>query len=137
MKDNAPPSSVLSLGKYLRNAKPPSADDANDAADGYQEARARSREALMLDVRFKDGMIVSFDYAHLVKSKFLPDGKIVLRFGRDEVTAEGKNLLRLYTTITEHRQRFIHEGTKAEQDLQPEDAPQIDNIAIKEGIEEP
>jgi hypothetical protein len=138
MKDkDAPPSSVLSLNKYLRNASPPPAGDADDAADAYKEARARSREALMLDVRFTDGMVVSFDYSHLAKSRFLPDGKIVLRFGRDEVTAEGKNLPRLYSAITEHRARFIQEGTDAEEGLKPEDAAHIDKIAIREGIEEP
>ena len=89
----------------------------------------------MLDVRLADGTVVSFDYSHLGKAKFLP-GKIVLRFGRDEVTAEGKNLLRLYSTITEHRARFIQEGTDEEEELKAEDAPHIDKIAIREGIEE-
>jgi len=136
MKDkDDPASSVLSLSKYLKNAPVPSIEDGKDAADAYREARARSREAFMLDVRFTDGTVVSFDYSHLAKSKFLP-GKIVLCFGRDEVTAEGKNLLRLYSTITEHRARFIQEGTDEEEGLKAEDAPHIDKIAIREGIEE-
>ena len=137
MKDkDAPPSSVLSLGKYLRNAKPPSADDANDTADAFQEARARSREAFMLDVRFADGKIASFNYARLADSEFLPEGKIILRFGTKEITAEGKNLLRVYTTITEHRQRLIQEGTDMEEKLKPDDAPHIDKITVRVGIEE-
>jgi hypothetical protein len=137
MKDNdEPPSSVVSLSKYLRNAPSPPAEDAKDAADTYQEARARSREAFMLELRFTDGTLVSFDYSHLAKSKFLPEGKIVLRFGRDEVTAEGKNLRRLYSTITEHRQRFIEEGTDEEEKHKSEDAHHIDKIAIREDIEE-
>lgn len=137
MKDkDDPPSSVLSLSKYLRNAPSPPIDDGKEAAETYKEARARSREAFMLDVRFTDGTVMSFDYSHLGKSKFLPEGKIVLRFGRDEVTAEGKNLLRLYSTITEHRARFIQEGTDEEEERKAEDAPHIDKIAIKEGVEE-
>jgi hypothetical protein len=58
---------------------------------------------------------------------------IVLRFGREEVTAEGKNLMRLYNAITEHRDRFIQEGTEAEEGLKPEDAAHIERIVITEG----
>ena len=75
---------------------------------------------------------MSFDYAHLVKSRFEPEGRIVLRFGEDKVIAEGKNLLQLYGKITEHRQRFIEEGTEAEEQLKPEDAFHIDNIQVQE-----
>jgi len=123
--------------KLVRGSPPRHEPEVEEAMDAYKEARSRSREALMLDVRLTDGTIMSFDYAHLGKSKFLPDGKIVLRFGRDEVTAEGKNLLRLYNAITEHRARFIQQGTDAEEGLKAEDAPHIDSIVIKEESETP
>lgn len=103
-----------------------------DTMDAFQEARSRSREALMLDLRFTDGSNESFDYAHLRRASYLPDGAIVLRFGMDEVRAEGKNLKRLYTAITEHRARFIQEGTEAEEGLKPEDATHIERIVITE-----
>lgn len=125
-----------SVVEQLARTVPRHEPEVEEAIDAFQEARARSREALMLDVRFTDGTVVSFDYAHLAKSRFLPDGKIVLRFGRDEVTAEGKNLLRLYNAITEHRARFIQQGTDAEEGLKPEDAVHIDRLEIKEGDEE-
>lgn len=120
----------------IRGQQPHHEPEVEQAMDAYKEARSRSREALMLDVRRTDGSIMSFDYAHLAKSRFLPDGKIVLRFGRDEVTAEGKNLMRLYNAITEHRARFIQEGTEAEEGLKGEDAAHIEKIVIREGIED-
>jgi hypothetical protein len=125
-----------SVVQQLIQPEPRYEPEVEEAMETYQEARSRSREALMLDVRLTNGTVVSFDYAHLAKSRFLPDGRIVLRFGRDEVTAEGKNLLRLYSAITEHRARFIQEGTEAEEGLKPEDASHIDKIVITEGDEE-
>ena len=86
----------------------------------------------MLDLRFTDGSLVNLDYAHLSRAKYLPEGAIVLRFGMDEVRAEGKNLARLYTAITEHRARFIQEGTAAEEGLKPEDGTHIERIVITE-----
>ena len=85
----------------------------------------------MLEIRLSDGRLISFDYARLGEAWFLPEGKIILRFGRKEVIAEGKNLKRLYTTITERRQRFICEGTDEEEAGKPEDAPHIDKITIQ------
>lgn len=126
----------LSVVEQLARQVPRDEPEVEEAIDAYREARSRSREALMLDVRFTSGRIKSFDYSHLAKSEFLPEGKIVLRFGRDEICAEGKNLLRLYSAITEHRARFIQEGTDAEEQLKAEDAAHIDRIDIREGIEE-
>jgi hypothetical protein len=127
----------LSVVEQLaKGQKPRHEPEVEEAMDAYQEARSRSREALMLDLRFANGRVKSFDYSHLAKSEFLPEGKMVLRFGRDEVTAEGKNLLRLYNAITEHRARFMQEGTEEEEGLKAEDAAHIDTIAIREGIEE-
>ena len=110
--------------------------EVEEAQEAYQEARARSREALMLDVRLRDGSIESFDYGHLGRSRYAPQGKFLLRFGKVEIIAEGRNLLRLYTAVTEHRARFIQEGTDAEQDLKPEDAVHVERITITEGEEE-
>jgi|SRR5579883_1381632 hypothetical protein len=45
--------------------------------DAYKKARERSGEALMLDVIFSDGRIVSFPYAYLLRVEFLPVGKII------------------------------------------------------------
>jgi hypothetical protein len=110
--------------------------DEEEAMDAFREARAKSRESLMLDVRFTDGTIESFDYASLRRMKYYPDGKLMLRFGRDEVRAEGKNLERLRSAISEHRARFIQEGTEGEEGLKPEDAAHIERIVITEGDEE-
>lgn len=105
--------------------------EVEEAMDAYQEARARSREALMLDVRLTDGTIESFDYASLRRVKYRP-GTLTLCFGGEEVVAEGKNLQRLRDAITEHRAKFIKQGTDAEEGLKAEDAAHIESIVIKE-----
>jgi hypothetical protein len=134
MKDkDVPPSSVLSLRKYVKNAVPPSADDdANDAAEDFRKARARSREALMLDVRFPDGTIESFDYSLPKRVTYKPDGTLILRFGQDHITVEGSNLHRVRQAVTEGRQKFIQEGTEAEDGIKPEDAAHIERIVFAE-----
>ena len=125
-----------SVVEKLIKGQPRHEPEVEEAMEVYEEARARSREALMLDVRFRDGKVVSFDYAHLAKAKFLSNGKFVLCFGTDEVIAEGKNLMKMYTSITEHRRRFIREETEAEEGLKPEDAAHIERIEIVEGDED-
>lgn len=108
--------------------------EVEEAMEAFQEARARSREALMLDVHLKDGTIESFDYASLRRATYRPDGVLLLRFlGGEEVTAEGRNLSRLRESLTEHRLRYLREGIQAESDLKPEDAPHIERIVIVEG----
>jgi len=74
--------------------------EVEEAMEAFQEARAKSREALMLDVRLTDGTIESFDYASLRRVKYSPDGTLTLRFGRDKIVAEGKNLERLRCAIS-------------------------------------
>lgn len=108
-----------------------------EAMDSFMEARARtrSRETLMLDVRLTDGTIESFDYASLRRVTYRPDGTLILRFGEDKVLAEGRNLNRLRDLISEHRARFIQEGTEAEQGLKPEDAAHIESIMVTDGEE--
>lgn len=105
-------------------------------ADDYREARARAREALMLDVVFRDGTIESFDYANPKRVTYKPNGTLILRFGKDIITVEGRNLSRIREEIIEGRRRFIREGTEAEMDLKPEDAAHIERIVIAEGDEE-
>jgi hypothetical protein len=104
--------------------------EAEEETEAYQEARARTREAIMFDVVMKDGTIESFDYASLRRVRYKPDGVLALRFGRDEVEVKGTNMKRLRELITEHRQRFIKEGTYAERDIKPEEAAHIESITF-------
>jgi hypothetical protein len=106
--------------------------DEERARASFQEARARSREAVMLDVRLADGTVESFPYAYLTRLKYLPGDTLILRFGADEVRAEGRNLTRLRDALSEHRARFIQEGTEAEEGLKPEEAAHIGRIVITE-----
>jgi len=126
----------VNVHRFVKALPPRHEPDAEEAFDAFQEARSQSREALMLDIRLASGRIVGFPYSSLRKTDYLPTGTIVLRFDKDEVTAEGKNLLRLRELISEHRARFIQEGTDIERGLKDEDAVHIDRIEITEGIEE-
>jgi hypothetical protein len=53
-----------------------------------------------------------------------------------QAAQEGRNLSRPRDFVLEHRARFIQEGTDGEEGLKPEDAPHIERIAIREGVEE-
>lgn len=119
--------------RFIKSMAPRQEPDEDEALDAYQEARAQAREAIMLDVRLADGTVVSYPYSSLRRAKYCPSGVLMLRFDKDEVTAEGKNLLRLRDLIAEHRARFIQEGTDIERGLKPDDAVHIERIAIVEG----
>jgi hypothetical protein len=41
----------------------------------------------------------------------------------------------MYETVSEHRARFIQEGTESEEGLKPEEAAHISRIVIVEGDE--
>ena len=109
--------------------------EVEDAIDSYQEGRSRSRPSLMLDLRMVDGTIESFSYAYLTRVRFAPEDRIAMRFGKDEVHVTGKNLYRMFETITEQRTRFIQEGADGEEALKPADAAHVDEIVIVEGEE--
>jgi hypothetical protein len=115
--------------------KPRHEPEVEEARESFQEARARSRESIMIDVKLANGSIESFNYAYLTRAKYLPADTIVLRFGKDLVTIEGRNLSRLRDALTEHRARFIQEGTEAEEGLKPQDTAHIERISITEGEE--
>lgn len=137
MKDNATHSKpVLAVHKYVKAAPPRHEPDEAEAYDSFQEARSQSREALMLDVKLASGRILSFPYSSLELSDYLPDGRLLLDFGKRHVKAEGKNLPRLRELITEHRARFIQEGTDIERGLKDEDAVHIDRIEITKAEDE-
>jgi len=128
---------TLAVNKYLKPQPPRREPDAEEAKDAYENAHAVSREALMLEIRLANGEMVSFPYSALRKARYLPQGVIELRFfDGDRVIVEGKNLLRLHDSITQHRQRFIQEGTDIERGLKDDDAVHIDRILIMEAEEE-
>jgi hypothetical protein len=121
--------------RVTKAVRPQHEPEVKEAIDAYEEVRARSRETFMLELRFRDGRVRNFDYAHLQESEFVPHDKMILRFGTREVTAEGRNLRAVYTLITEHRRRFIHEGTDEEEAGKPENAAHIDKIEVRIAVE--
>jgi len=110
--------------------------EVEEARESHQNARAHSREAIMLDVKMGDGSIESFPYAWLSRVKYQPGDTLILRFGKNEISVEGRNLSRLRDIVSEHRARFIQEGTEGEEGLKPEDAAHIERIVITEGDED-
>lgn len=135
MKDSDTHTKSLHISNVHRFSKAPPPrhePDAAEAFDSFQEARAQSREALMLDIKLASGRIMSFPYSSLSMADYLPSGTLVLRFGKHEISADGKNMLRVRELITEHRARFIQEGTDIERGLKEEDAAHIDHIEITE-----
>jgi hypothetical protein len=122
--------------KILQSTLPRHEKEVEDARESYQQGRANSREAIMLDVKLEDGSIESFPYSLLKRVRYLPGDTLVLRFGDDEVGIEGRNLAHLRDTLAEQRARFIQEGTESEEGLKPEDAAHINRIVITEGEEQ-
>jgi hypothetical protein len=59
----------------------------------------------MLDVKKADGSIEIFHYAWLSRVKYQPGDTLVLRFGRNEINIEGRNLSR---TGARYGERDLH-----------------------------
>jgi len=112
--------------------KPQHEPEVTDAIEASQDARARSRDAVMLDLRLNDGSIESFAYVYLARVRFVPGDVIELHFGKDAVRIVGRNLARLRETIAEHRTRFVQEGADGEDGLKTPDAVHVDQIEIVE-----
>jgi hypothetical protein len=119
--------------KILQHPAQRSEPEVEEAKDSHQAARTQSREAPMLDVRMEDGSIESFPYAVLARVRFKPGDTLILRFGEDKIEIKGRNFSHLRNIISEHRARFVQEGTYFEDGLKPEDAEHIESIVITEG----
>jgi hypothetical protein len=122
--------------KILQNSVPRDEPEVKEAKDSHKLARPHSSEAIMLDVMMANGSIESFPYAWLSRIRYQPGDTLTLCFGRNEIVIEGKNLARTRDLVSQHRSRFIQEGTEAEEGLKGEEAAHIDRIDIKEGDEE-
>lgn len=121
-----------SVVEQLLSRTPRHEPETEEAMEAFQEARAKSRDTAMLDLRLLNGTVESFSYAYLTRVKFVPGDTILMRFGGEQVQVSGRNLHRLCETITEHRTRFIQQGSEADEDLKPNDAPHVDKIEITE-----
>jgi hypothetical protein len=110
--------------------------DPNTESATYADARGSSRDAIMLDVRFADGRIVSFNYAYFVRMEYRPGDSIELRFGDASVLIEGRRLGQLRQSLSEHRRREIKEDTEAEDGLKSEEDSHIERIEIQEKKED-
>lgn len=124
--------SVLKFGKMVRKTAQEEPQE-SETADAVQHGRVKSREALMLDVRLRDGTVESFDYSLPKRVTYTRDGTLILRFGEDKIKLGGTGLDQVRQAVTEGRAKLIQEGTEAEQGVKPEDAAHIAWIEIVEG----
>jgi hypothetical protein len=125
-----------SVQKILQHNAPRHEPEVEEANESHQLARAHSREAIMLDVKKANGEIESFPYFGLSRVTYKPGDTLILRFGGNEITIEGRNLSRLRDIVSEHRARFIQEGTETEEGFKAEEAAHVEKIEIKNGEEE-
>lgn len=102
----------------------------SDVREAFEEARPRSREDIMLDVRLRDGSREAFAYAYLTKIKYTPKDVVRIEFGITVVKIAGRRLARLYEALCEHRVRFVQEGNVAEEALREPGDAHIDEIRI-------
>ncbi len=84
----------------------------------------------MLDLVLRDGRVESFSYAYLTRVSFDPKGRLVLYFGDDTVSIEGRNLGDVRQKVRLHKADEIQEGVEAEGALKPETAAHIERIDI-------
>jgi hypothetical protein len=110
--------------------------ETEEARDSIKEARP-AIPTPMLDVAFRDGRIVSFNYAYLREVDFEPGDRLTLRFADDSfVRIEGRNLARHRQQIRLHRADGICEGTEAEGMVKAEGEPHISRIEITQEEQE-
>jgi hypothetical protein len=128
--DDKKPSTLQNLANRQSEASP------SGVREAFQEGRTRSRDSVMLDVRFATGDVESFNSAYLTRISYKPGDSLRLQFGGYVIQVEGKRLNRLRDSVSEHRARYIQEGTDAEEGLKPEDAAHIDSILIEDKGEE-
>ena len=128
--DDKKPSTLQNLANRQSEASP------SGVREAFQEGRTRSRDSVMLDVRFATGDVESFNYAYLTRISYKPGDSLRLQFGGYVIQVEGKRLNRLRDSVSELRARYIQEGTDAEEGLKPEDAAHIDSILIEDKGEE-
>jgi hypothetical protein len=135
MGDNDDSNTVVKFENLIRKT-PQGPEESELAEEALKQARARSREALMLDVKLKDGTIESFDYSLPKRVTYRPDGTLILRFGDDTIILGGINLERVRLAVTEGRARLVQVGTQAEEGLKPEEAAHVKWIEFVKGEEE-
>lgn len=94
--------------------------------------------AIMLELRLKDGSIVSFGYAWLKKATFDPSEGITLDFSGETVKITGRNLdaelgprVQLFNGILRHRVTWIQQSDGAAELTAAPTAVVIEQITIK------
>jgi hypothetical protein len=110
--------------------KPRHEPEIEEARESIKEARP-AIPTPMLDVAFRNGRIMSFNYAYLKAVDFEPGDTLTLTFADDvSVRVTGRNLRRHRSQIRLHRADEISEGTEAEELMKDDGEPHISRIEI-------
>src|SRR5580692_11839533 len=94
--------------------------DATDDLGAFGWLRGMKEQAVMLEIRHKDGRITAKGYSWLQSAEFDPSSGITLNFSGEKITIRGRNLngearsnVRLFAGILRHRVPWIQEADGA------------------------
>jgi hypothetical protein len=119
------------LEKYVKlrpsgDAAPSETTDEPDDLGAFGWLRGMHDQALMLELRQKDGTVTALGYAWLERADFDPSEGITLKFAGTKVNITGRQLngeqrtnVRLFAGIIRHRVPWIQEANGA-QVMEPE-----------------
>lgn len=134
---------VSVLDKYVK-ARPdsdpavPVEGDVVDDLGSFGWLRGIRERAIMLELRRRDGSITALGYGWLERADFDPSEGIILHFGGKSVKITGQNLnaesrpnVRLFSGIVRHRVPWVQEAGEAEAIQAPKGATVVEQLEIK------
>jgi hypothetical protein len=112
--------------------------DATDDFGAFGWLRGVKEQAVMLEIRHKDGRITAKGYSWLQSAEFDPSTGITLNFSGEKVTIVGRNLnaearpnVRLFAGIVRHRVPWIQESAGIEVMEATEKAVVIEEVKLQ------
>lgn len=122
------------IQKILRHPAVHGEQEEGHAEPAYEEARVRSRDSYVLEIRLSDGNRRAFSYAYLLETDFdFGEGSdtITLRFNSTTVLVSGQALLGLYEKLLDQRARLIQEGTEGAEASRLQEGPYVERVEIE------
>jgi hypothetical protein len=122
------------LQKILNYPGPRREQENEEKKQPFDDARVRSRDNVVLELRFADGTRAALCYSYLVETDFeFGEGTdtITLRFNSAKVVVTGQGLLGLYEKLLDQRTRYIQEGMGSDDDTETEHAAYVERIEIE------
>ena len=122
------------IQKILQHPAVRGEPEEGQAEQAYEEARVRSRDSYVLEIRLSDGSRRAFSYAYLLETDFdFGEGSdmITLRFNSTNVLVSGQALLGLYEKLLDQRARFIQEGSEGNEASPLQQGPYVERVEIE------